>query len=278
MIVAGWADGYRNNSFRMVDRLREQGVPHHLLAGPWAHAATESSLPGPRIDLVPVMAQWWDRWLRDNDDAVDTPLTLAPEAPSTTIFVRTSTRPEPDLSDHEGFWIREEWPSPRSSTEQLELDAREPYAVDPSVGVDAWIDCAGVLPWGQSSDQRYDDAASLTWDVDAAGRTLVGHPVARLRVSVDQPVASLSVKLCDVFADGCSALVSRGSLNLAHRAGSADPTPLAPGEAYEVDVELDACAYRFDTGQRLRLSVAGADWPNTSAPPAPVTVTVHGGT
>ena len=40
---------------------------------------------------------------------------------------------------------------------------------------------------------------------------------------------------------------------------------------------LDACAYRLDPGQPLRLSVAGADWPNTIAPPAPVTLTVHGG-
>jgi predicted acyl esterase len=281
MIVAGWADGYRNNSFRMIERLREQGVPHHLLAGPWAHAATDSSLPGPRIDLVPVMAQWWDRWLRGRATAgspTGTPLALAADAPATTIFVRSSTRPEPDLSDHKGFWIREEWPSPRSSTEEIELDARAPYPVDPAVGVDAWIDCAGLLPWGQSSDQRHDDAGSLTWDVDAAERSLLGHPVARLRVSADQPVATVSAKLCDVFADGCSALVSRGSLNLTHRDGHADPRPLVPGEVYEIDVELDACAYRFDPGQRLRLSIAGADWPNTAAPPSPVTITVHGGT
>jgi len=44
-----------------------------------------------------------------------------------------------------------------------------------------------------------------------------------------------------------------------------------------VEVELDACAYAFAPGQRLRLSVAGADWPNTVAPPAPHTLTVHGG-
>ena len=33
MIIAGWADGYRNNSFRLMERLRAQGVPHRLLAG-----------------------------------------------------------------------------------------------------------------------------------------------------------------------------------------------------------------------------------------------------
>ena len=34
----GWADGYRNNSFRTVAELAANGVPHRLLAGPWAHA------------------------------------------------------------------------------------------------------------------------------------------------------------------------------------------------------------------------------------------------
>ena len=39
---------------------------------------------------------------------------------------------------------------------------------------------------------------------------------------------------------------------------------------------LDACAYEWTPGQVLRVCVAGTDWPNTVAPPAPVTLTVHG--
>ena len=53
------------------------------------------------------------------------------------------------------------------------------------------------------------------------------------------------------------------------------PEPLEPGTAYDVEVVLDACAYEWSPGQVLRVSVAGADWPNTIAPPAPVTLTVH---
>ena len=110
---------------------------------------------------------------------------------------------------------------------------------------------------------------------------IVGHPVARLQVSADAPLASLSVKLCDVFPDGASALVSRGSLDLRFRDGvhaPVEPSDLVPGQVYDVVVDLDACAYAFTPGQTIRLSVAGSDWPNTIAPPAPVTLTVHGGT
>ncbi len=263
MLVTGWADGYRNTSFRTVAALRAAGVPQRLLAGPWAHAAPGSAMPGPRIDLVPEMVAWWDRWLRGTESAtapVDTELS--------TVFVRSSTRPAPDLDVSAGRWVREEWPCPRVRPERRELAGRGPYPVRPDVGTAAWIDCAGHLPWGQSDDQRFDDAASLTWEWDADQLQLLGHPVVRLRLTADAADASVSVKLCDVFDDGTSALVTRGSLALG-RAG--------PGDERDVQVELDACAYAFAPGQRLRLSVAGADWPNTVAPPEPLTLTVLDG-
>jgi predicted acyl esterase len=274
MIIAGWADGYRNNSFRTIERLRANGVPHRLLAGPWAHAATDTSLPGPRIDSMPVMAAWWDRWLRDRDNGVDDGLDGRPGA---TCFIRSSTRPSPVLEESGGEWVREEWPCPRVQSRVLDLDERVPYPVRPDVGTDAWIDCAGHLPYGQSGDQRFDDAASLSWDWDPQAATLLGHPRLTIQVAVDGPAAYLSAKLCDVFPDGTSALVSRGTVNLALADGLTRVRPIEPGRPLEVTVELDACAYRFEPGQRLRLSIAGADWPNTAAPPGPAVVTVLGG-
>ena len=104
----------------------------------------------------------------------------------------------------------------------------------------------------------------------------MGHPVVRLRVSASASAASLSVKLTDVFPDGTSALVSRGTLDLAFRDGvHGEPAALVPGEEYDVEVVLDACAYSWSPGQVLRVSIAGTDWPNTVAPPAPVVLTVH---
>lgn len=265
MLVAGWADGYRNNSFRTVEALRHCGVPHRLLAGPWAHADPAGAMPGPRIDLDREMASWFDTWLRGggsgHEDRVD-------------VFVRESTRPAPDLDLHAGFWSG----GPATTPVHHGLEGPRTLDVSADTGTTAWIDCAGHLPWGQSGDQRTDDDRSMVWEWPADQVTLVGHPVARLRVSATRPEASLSVKLCDVFPDGASALVTRGTLDLRHRAGlHGAPQPLVPGETYDVEVALDACAYRFAPGQRLRLSVAGADWPNTVAPPAPLELTVHDG-
>ena len=56
LLVGGWADGYRNNSFRTFAALQ---APKALLMGPWSHMSTETSLPGPHIDLVPEMIRWF---------------------------------------------------------------------------------------------------------------------------------------------------------------------------------------------------------------------------
>lgn len=274
MIIAGWADGYRNNSLRTAAALRQAGVPHRVLFGPWAHAGTASSRPGPRIDSVPEMARWFDRWLRDQADPAD-----GCAVPGATVeyYARRSTRPEPDLVDMAGEWRAEVWPSPRVEQQRLAVEAREPYPVVPQVGTAAWISCAGHAPYGLPYDQRDDDARSLVWEWDAGGLDLLGHPRLRLRVVSSAPVAFLSAKLQDVFPDGTSANLSRTLLNLSHRDGFAEPTPLPVGEPVEVLLELDATSWVFDDGHRLRLAVAGSDWPNSVAPPVPLTVEVLGG-
>jgi len=270
MIVAGWADGYRNNTFRTMEKLGENGVPRRLLAGPWSHAATSSSLPGPRIDLVPEMVRWWDRWLRGIENGVDT-------EPEAVWYSRASHKPEPDLDIVPGTWRADSWPTERSSWMELPLEAKLPYVVKPDVGTAAWISCAGHLPYGQPLDQRHDDADSLTWDVDPEGLEIAGNPRVQLSVSSSAPVATLAVKLHDVATDGTSTLVTRGVLNLTRREGMDTAIPLEPGVAYDIEVELEATAWQWRPGHLMRVALAGADWPNTSAPPEPVTLSVRGG-
>jgi uncharacterized protein len=270
MIVAGWADGYRNNTFRTAEALDEAGTPWKLLIGPWSHMGTEKSLPGPWVDLTAEMARWFGHWLRGDDNGVETDDRVQ-------VYHRRSTRPEPDLQEVRGVW-RSHPGLPLAETKTLEFDVGTgtvEYTTIGDIGTAAWISCAGSLPWGQSTDQRYDDAGSLTWDFPGDELHVFGHPVLRLRVRADRPVAFVSAKLCDVFPDGTSALITRGVLNLTHRHGyDADPVAMVPGEWVDVDIEIEATAWSLDDGHRLRLAVAGGDWPNISAPPEPVTLEI----
>ena len=271
MLVGGWADGYRNNSFRTFEALQ---CSKALLMGPWSHAAPARSTPGPRIDLVPEMIRWFDHHLRGTDNGVSS-------EPPIRVFMREATAPQPDLAMVNGSWRAETtWPAPSSAIGVRSVLGAgiDTLVVRPDVGTAAWNTCAGGLPWGQPLDQREDDAWSLTYDWDdVAGMSILGHPALLVRVAADQPVASLSAKLCDVAPDGTSALITRGFLNLTHRQSSTDPTPLTPGSFEEVTVSIDAAAWVFTPGHRLRLSLNGVDWPNSWVPPHPVTLQIDRG-
>ncbi|CAN5691537.1 CocE/NonD family hydrolase [soil metagenome] len=277
MIVGGWADGYHNATLRAFEKL---GCPKRLLIGPWAHTSTETSLPGPRIDLVPQLIRWWDRWLRQDDNGLD-------EEPPIIVYMRRSTRPAADLDSVRGeFRYEPGWPLERAQELSLPLGQARGRAGDSDldelvvrgdVGATASIWCAGALPFGQPFEQRPDEALSLTYDWGPLEEELeiLGHPRVELSVRSTAPVAFASAKLCDVFEDGTSALVSRGALNLTHRDSHSDPEPLEPGTTYNVTVELDATSWIFERGHRVRLALAGADWPNVWPPPEPLVLTVE---
>jgi uncharacterized protein len=277
MLVTGWADGYTNIALRGFAALE---CPKRLIAGPWAHAATETSRPGPNADLVPEMARWWDRWLKGTDNGVDR------EAPIV-VFVRRPTPPAADLEAYRGEWRFEPgWPLERSTDLSLELskatavgsadDGPDELNVRGDVGWTAWISCAGGMPWGQPIDQRPDEAFSLVYDWDPLEDELeiLGQPKLTVPVASSAPVAYLSAKLCDVHPDGTSQLVTRGLLNLTHRSSGEHPAPLVPGETYEVALELEVTSWIFEPGHRVRLDLAGSDWPNAWAPPLPCTLSI----
>jgi len=270
MIVAGWADGYTNIALRAFEAMT---CPRRVIIGPWAHMSTATSIPGPHIDLVPEIVRWFSRWLRDEQNGIDT-------EPPIAVFTRRSTRPAPDLAEMRGEWRAEPtWPAERLRSEVRRPigEGRDEILVEGDVGIAAWISCAGKPPWGLPGDQREDDARSLVYDWDPLADELdvLGHPRVRLRVTSPHPVAFLSAHLCDVFPDGTSALVSRGILNLTHRDGHVSPSPLEPRIPTSIDLELEATSWVFEPGHRVRLSLAGADWPNTWPPPHAGTLEVE---
>lgn len=75
--------------------------------------------------------------------------------------------------------------------------------------------------------------------------------------------------------DGTSQLVTCGLLNLTHRESREHPSALEPGQPYDVELELEVTSWVFEEGHRIRLDLAGADWPNVWAPPYAGTLTVE---
>jgi hypothetical protein len=124
-------------------------------------------------------------------------------------------------------------------------------------------------------DQRVEDAYSLNWTSEPLSEPLeiLGYPEARLQVAVTTDVAFVVVRLTDIAPDGQAALVTKGVLNLTHRNSHEQPEPLQPGVIYAVQFLLDATSWVFAPGHRIRISINGADYPNSW--PSPKLYTGH---
>lgn len=282
--VSGWADGYSNAVFRLLEHL---DVPRKGLIGPWSHRYPHRGKPGPAIGFLQECLRWWDRWLKgvDNDVMAE---------PMLRVWMQQSAPPATAYHTRPGRWVAEPaWPSPHRTEMTLRLRApgqlveaaasagaegdRSLNVQSPlTVGLFAGKWCSYSLGPDQPGDQRHEDAGSLVFDSLPLEEPLelLGAPIARLTLSVTEPVAMVAVRLSDVAEDGKVTRVSYGLLNLTHRDGHARPEPLEPGRTYEVSVQLNHIAQRFSRGHRLRLAVSTSYWPLAWPSPRPVRLTL----
>lgn len=63
-------------------------------------------------------------------------------------------------------------------------------------------------------DQRLEDALSECWETATLKEpvSVVGFPEVHLQLSCDRPCALVAARLCDVFPNGESSLISRGTI------------------------------------------------------------------
>jgi putative CocE/NonD family hydrolase len=270
--VGGFADGYTNAVPRLLEGL---SVPRKGLIGPWAHAFPDDASPGPSIGFLQECVRWFDHWLKGIENGVM-------DEPVLRVLMQESVEPQPSYEERPGRWVAEpSWPSPHVETERWDLPGegeRSLRAVQ-STGTEAGAWTAEGQSADLATDQRPDDASSITYDFEPLAEPLeiLGLPSVTLALAVDRPHALVCVRLCEVFPDGTSALVTRGLLNLAHRASHEEPSALEPGTRYEVRVPLDVAAHSFPAGHRLRVAVSPAYWPWAWPSPEEVTLTVFGG-
>lgn len=272
LLVGGWRDGYVNAAVRMAQRLQ---AASSLVVGPWPHVRPNLAHVPPTIDLVGLLASWFGRHLRgDSSD----------DEPGSLVYVQDFDDPSRVPERISGTWRRfRGWPNGGGTVVRLHLDSAGRLSEAPGppaelalehaphAGTQTGIWCPPPPPHGLPGDQRPDELHALTFTTAPLEEELVclGFPRVRVSVAHPGPTALLSAKLADVDAAGRSQLVTRGVLNLSHRESHEDPTPLPPSEWTPVEVELNATAWRFPPGHRLRLALASSDWPTVW--PAPTT-------
>ncbi|EDO31560.1 predicted protein, partial [Nematostella vectensis] len=294
LLIGGWADLYTNCVFRMAESLT---CPLKAIVGPWSHCWPANGVtPGPAIDHVEVMRQWFGCHLKGETNG-------AMEQPNLRIYMKQVKMPQnlSDMKDWPGEWICEEqWPSTNivshlfslcqkseklvriTSTQESRDTTQKTRSIqsDPVCGINGGYNMAGNasdLP----TDQSHDDRLSLCWDSYALKHdvSVLGFPEVELELSSDQPQAQIAVRLCDVFPDGSSTLISRGILNLTHREGHGPESvkALEPGKQYTIKIQLDATGHVVQQGNTLRLAVSPSYFPVVWPSPTPTTLNIHYG-
>jgi hypothetical protein len=84
---------------------------------------------------------------------------------------------------------------------------------------------------------------------------------AKLYVSSNCPDTDFTVKLCDVYPDGRSMLVTDGILRARFRESFRSEKFMEPGEIYELNVDLWSTSLVFNKGHRIRVAVSSSNAP-----------------
>ena len=281
--ISGWDDTYFNAVPRLMEGL---SGPRKALIGPWTHSYPFLGDPGPAIHYLKEAIRWWRHWL----EGVETGIM---DEPAYTAYIKDPHRPAHFYPSHPGHWVQEAgWPSAAISQQVLHLNCgsldktAQPGAVmQLRSPVTAGRDCGryggygGTVP-DMAGDQRREDGLGLCFDTPALDDDLVllGAPSVKVTLASDVPQATLTARLCEVWPDGTSTLVTWGTLNLSHRTSSELPERLVPGRKVTVRVALNHCGRRIGRGNRLRLVLANQHWPVLWPAATMATFTIEPGT
>lgn len=280
--VSGHVDCWPNTVPRLLENL---SCPKQGLQGAWSHRYPQMAIPGPAIGFMDEAVRWFDHWLKGEDTGID-------QDPMYRVYMQESVRPQSYYDERPGRWISEStWPSDQVSAREMHFGDHSLSDTPSNASVKKicspqTVGLAGgeYMPWfafgpGEelASDQQAEDDGSLLFDTEPLNDTLsiLGNPKVLVEVSSDQSQALLGVRICDVWPDGASTLITRGVLNLSQRTSKQTPDKLTPSDRYNVEVTLNHVAYEVPPGHRLRVALSTSYWPIAWPSPHAATLSIY---
>lgn len=290
--LGGWLDPVPRDALIWYANLR---TPKKVVMGPWFHTQTTG------LDNVAEHLRWYDYWLKGIDNGImrEAPIhygTFNAHPDS----VWRSTRQWPLRHERRTRFFLTAGPTGTVASRndgRLERrtgrDGVDRQLVDLTATMgraNRWTNGYGG-PAGYP-DLQANDAKGWTYTTGPLeGRVEVtGHPVLRLWVSADQPDADLFFQLEDVSPDGASRFVTDGMVRASRTTLGRPPydnfgLPYHPARARdtvrlsdrptELVLDLLPTSYLFRAGNRIRLTITGADRDNFPVVPVAPTVTIH---
>jgi putative CocE/NonD family hydrolase len=208
LVIAGWADGYRNTPLLAAEGLGDRAK---ALLGPWVHKYPHFAWPKPRADFLGEAIAFWNHWLRDEENGIE-------QMPQVRAFILDGPKPAPRRDTDPGFWVsKPHWSTPDSESFYVDpfgtllVGMPTPHAPQHEIYLKSPLDtgtAAGewftLKPDAElAGDQRLDDAGSLTFQtppLDEA-KTYLGRPTLELTLRADAELANLCARIVDIHPD-----------------------------------------------------------------------------
>jgi putative CocE/NonD family hydrolase len=288
LLMGGWFDPFLPGQLADFVRIRHDAradvaTATRLVIGPWGHAQTVT-LPGDvrnrnyRLESLAPSIPWFDRHLlsRDAGATADAPVRLyvmgsnvwrneqewpLARARETAWYLRSGGHANTAGGDG---WLTTQMPD---QADPADVFISNPASPVPTRG-GAMLGASATVPQNDVED-RFDvlvySTPPLVEDVE-----ITGPVTAFLHVATTTPSADFTAKLVDVHPDGLAYNVSDGIIRRSYRPA---PAPDA-AESTEITIALWPTSMVFRRGHRIRLEVAGSDFPrfdrnpNTGEPSA----------
>jgi putative CocE/NonD family hydrolase len=277
----GWFDPYSGSHLRTFAAIGDR-VSSRVLMGPWSHEEDveefhgDVELPGGATVIRGHELAFYDRFLKEEGNGWD-------DRPPLELYV---------LGRNE--WRNErEWPLAGTLFEPWHLRAGgtlspdepgpdEPpdrYAYDPADPVSTVGGVSSIMtmmqgaqtpvrpgPLDQRELERRDDVLVYTSEVLSEDVEVVGPVEMVLYAASSARDTDFIVRLCDVYPDGRSIVLTEGILRARYRGSNeGDSTELLePGEAAEYPIRCYPVANVFRKGHRIRVDVTSSSFPRFS--------------
>ena len=263
--IGAWSHGGMPDQALMAERQRLTTVEQHRWFDYWLKGIDNGVLDEPPVHYAVMVdpGQW--RW--ESSDTWPPPterreLRFGPGASGTVASVNDGTL-SAEVGGEGGF-------------DEYEVDLTTTTGTETR-----WDNAVGGTQSMRYPDLRSNDEKSLTYTTEPLSEDFVvtGHPVVTLWVTSSANDADFFVLLEEVYPDGRSRYVTEGVLRASHRATAAAPwennlglpfqrsfaedlQPLPSGVPTELVLDLHPTSTVFNAGNRVRVTVMGADQDN----------------
>lgn len=280
MHVGGWYDTFLQGTLTSFTSRQYEGGEgargqQKLVIGPWTHFWPASQHFGdfeipeagrqPPFDISP--KRWFDYYLKDLRNGMA-------QIPAVTYYVMGPFDGTPSKGN---VWRTSDiWPIPATETafhltpnfqltRQPALEGRASYRYNPEEpistlgGRNLFLESG---PKDQRGIENRNDILVFTSDKLEEDMEVTGPLSATLYFKTDQKDTDLVLRLCDVYPDGRSILISEGGYRLAvmcYQTG--EGLTVQSDKIYEVKIDLWATSLVFAKGHAIRLSVSSSNYP-----------------